>query len=95
MLLMGWGGESVGHTTLDKTTQRAISQSVKEIRRFGVVHLDLRPDNILWNAELKRALIIDFHLCTLDRRPRHKRPGALERLRCGPEERHSKRVRVV
>jgi hypothetical protein len=95
MLLMGWGGESVGHSTLDKTIQHAISRSVKEIRRFGVVHQDLRPDNILWNAELQRALIIDFHLCTLDRRPRHKRPGALKRLRCGPEERYSKRVRVV
>jgi hypothetical protein len=95
MLLMGWGGESVGHKTLDKAIQRAIDRSVKDIRSFGVVHQDLRPDNILWNAELERALIIDFHLCTLDRRPLHKRPSALKRLRCGAEERHSKRVRVV
>ncbi|CAG8905124.1 unnamed protein product [Penicillium nalgiovense] len=95
MLLMGWGGESVGHTTPDKTTQRAISRSVKEIRRFGVVHQDLRPENILWNAELQRALIIDFHLCTLDRRPLDRRPGTLKRLRYGSAERHSKRVRVV
>ncbi|GKZ94888.1 hypothetical protein AnigIFM59636_008619 [Aspergillus niger] len=95
MLLMGWGGESVGHTTLDRTVQRAISRSVKEIRRFGVVHRDLRPENILWNAELQRALIIDFHLCTLERRPLDKRPGARKRLRYNPDERHSKRVRVV
>ncbi|KAL4888044.1 hypothetical protein BDV59DRAFT_211562 [Aspergillus ambiguus] len=95
MLLMGWGGESVGHTTLDKAIQRAIHRSVNEIRRFGVVHQDLRPDNILWNAELQRALIIDFHLCTLDRPPLDRRPGALKRLRCGREERHPKRVRVV
>ncbi|CAG8010984.1 unnamed protein product [Penicillium salamii] len=95
MLLMGWGGESVGHTTPDKTTQRAISRSVKEIRRFGVVHQDLRPENILWNAELQRALIIDFHLCTLDRRPLDRWPGTLKRLRYGSAERHSKRVRVV
>jgi hypothetical protein len=49
----------------------------------------------LWNAELRRALIIDFHLCTLERRPLRKRPGALKGLRYGPEERHSKRLRVV
>ncbi|KAL4979791.1 hypothetical protein BDW66DRAFT_157226 [Aspergillus desertorum] len=95
MLLMGWGGESVAQNTLDGTIQHAISRSVKEIRCLGVVHHDLRPDNILWNAELRRALIIDFHLCTLEHRPLHKQPGALKRLRYGPEERHSKRVRVV
>ncbi|KAJ5348587.1 uncharacterized protein N7506_001840 [Penicillium brevicompactum] len=95
MLLMGWGGESVGHTILEKTIRDAISRSVKEIRRCGVVHQDLRPDNILWNAELERALIIDFHLCTLDRRPQHRRSQALKRLRRDSKEHHSKRVRVV
>ncbi|KAF4213889.1 hypothetical protein CNMCM5878_009879 [Aspergillus fumigatiaffinis] len=95
MLLMGWGGESVGHVTPGKTVQREVSRSVKEIRSLGIFHQDLRPENILWNAELKRALIIDFHRCTLDRRPMHKRPGPLKRLRCGPEERASKRLRAA
>jgi hypothetical protein len=31
----------------------------------------------------------------LDRQLLHKRPGALKRLRCGPEECESKRLRVV
>lgn len=93
MLLMGWGGESVGHITLNETIERAMSRSAKEIRSLGVLHQDLRPENILWNAELNRALIIDFHRCTMDRRPMHKLPG--KRLRCGLRERESKRLRVV
>ncbi|TQB67460.1 hypothetical protein MPDQ_005708 [Monascus purpureus] len=95
MLLMGWGGESMSHITLDKTIHRAISRSVKEIRSLGISHQDLRLENILWNAELKRALIIDFHRYTLDCRPMHKRPGPLKRLRRGPEECESKRLHVV
>lgn len=95
MLLMGWGGISVSNMTLDKTIQRAISRSVKEIRSLGICHQDLRPENILWNAELRRALIIDFHRSTLDCRPMRKRPAPVKRLPCGPEERESKRLRVV
>ena len=95
MLLMGWGGESVGHIPLDKAIQRAISQSVKEIRSLGIFHQDLRPENILWNTELQRALVIDFHRCTLHRRPTHKRPGSHKRLRSGHEEQESKRSRVL
>ena len=95
MLLMGWGGESVGNMYSEETYKRAISQSVKEIHALGVLHQDLRPENILWNIELERALIIDFHRCTLDHRPLHNRPGSFKRLRHGPRERESKRVRVV
>lgn len=38
-----------------------------------VLHQDLRLANFLWNAELGRALIIDFHLSDLDRRLMKKR----------------------
>ncbi|KAL4940881.1 hypothetical protein BDV06DRAFT_213142 [Aspergillus oleicola] len=53
MLLMGWGGKSVGNIYCKETCQRAISRSVKEIYSLG-------------NAKLKRALIINFHQYTLD-----------------------------
>ena len=66
MLLMGWGGDNVGCIKHDENIQRAISRSEKKIRSLGVFHQDLRPENILWNPDLKRALIIDFHRCTLD-----------------------------
>ena len=95
MLLMGWGGDSVGRIKHDENIQRAISRSEKEIRSLGVFHQDSRPENILWNPELKQALIIDFHRCTLDHRPIHRRPRSLKRLFSGTEEWEVKRVRVV
>lgn len=58
---MGWGGESVGNIRCEKTRQRAILRSVKEIHSLGVLHQDLRQENILWNSKLKQALIIDFY----------------------------------
>ncbi|KAL4925722.1 uncharacterized protein BDV17DRAFT_271186 [Aspergillus undulatus] len=94
MLLMGWGGEDLSHSKSGKTLDYAISRSLKEIHSLGVIHQDLRPENILWNAELNRALIIDFHRCTLDQRPTYRRPGSAKRLRCASHERH-KRIRVV
>lgn len=94
MLLMGWGGEDLSHAKPERSLDRAISRSLKEIRSLGVLHQDLRPENILWNAELDRVLIIDFHRCALDQRPTYKRPGSVKRLRCGPQERECKRVRV-
>ncbi|RDH26951.1 hypothetical protein BDQ94DRAFT_185686 [Aspergillus welwitschiae] len=60
----------------------------------GVIHEDLRPENILWNAGLYRALVIDFHRCALDQQPTYKRPGSVQRRQCGPQERECKRVRV-
>lgn len=95
MLLMGWGGESVGHIKHDEAVQRAISKSKRKIRRCGVIHEDFRSENILWNVELKRALVIDFHRCTLDHRPMHRRPQSVKRLSCGAGEPELKRVRVV
>lgn len=94
MLLMGWGGESVGCIRHIESIELAISRSERKIRSLGVFHKDLRPENILWNAELERALIIDFHRCTLAHRPMHRR-SAVKRLSRGTEERELKRVRVL
>lgn len=94
MLLMGWGGESIRNIKQDETIQRAIARSERKIKSLGVFHQDLRSENILWNAELKRALIIDFHRCKLGHQLIHsRRTRPLKRSLCGTEERESKRER--
>jgi serine/threonine protein kinase len=94
MLFMAWGGESTSRLKHAPALWREISRSKNEIRALGVVHQDLRPDNILWNSELGRALIIDFHRSTLDLRPAGKRVTGIKRSLFSSEARDSKRLRV-
>ena len=69
MLVMGWGGESTTSMELTPILLQEIHKSNREIKALGIIHEDLRRDNILWNEELGRALIIDFHRSTLKSRP--------------------------
>lgn len=94
MLLMAWSGENISKLKQHPGLQQQISKSKNETRRQGVVHRDLRPENILWNAELERALIIDFHRYALDRRPLEKHMAGFKRSLCNPETRDKKRLRV-
>lgn len=94
MLVMAWGGESIAKLGQRMELRREVSRSKKEIRALGVVHQDLRPENILWNDELGRALIIDFHRSILDKRPKSKRSVSLKRPACEPQPREGKRLRV-
>ncbi|CAI7609688.1 unnamed protein product [Penicillium crustosum] len=68
MLVMGWGGENTAEMEMEPWLSQEIRRSTKEIKALGVAHNDLRYDNILWNKELGRALIIDFHRATLHTR---------------------------
>lgn len=95
MLLMAWGGESTTNCQQSPALRREISRSVEEIRSLGVIHQDLRPDNILWNAELERAIIIDFHRVELDRRLLKSRIKSLKRALRRTKEREPKRLGVV
>ncbi|KAJ5737408.1 uncharacterized protein N7483_002533 [Penicillium malachiteum] len=74
MLVMGWGGESIATMELTPWLRKEIHKSDKEIKALGIIHDDLRGENVLWNEELSRALIIDFHRCTLKLRPTQPRP---------------------
>lgn len=57
---MAWGGEPLTQSKWqDKFS--AVKKSHAIIRKLGVRHGDVRPPNTLWNSELNRVLIIDFH----------------------------------
>ena len=68
MLLIGWGGDSISSIERvhscpqfsQEELDREISRSIKKIRSLKVLHRDLRPDNILWNAELRTAAGPDY-----------------------------------
>lgn len=89
---MLWGGESTASKELTPKLLEEIRKSNKEI---GMVHKDLRRDNVLWNEELGRVLIIDFHRSTLKCRPTLQRPRAIKRRLCQPEIGDPKRVRAT
>ncbi|KAL4994947.1 hypothetical protein BDV10DRAFT_142818 [Aspergillus recurvatus] len=95
MLVMGWGGESTASKELTPDLLKEIRKSNKEIKALGIVHKDLRRDNVLWNKELGRALIIDFHRSTLKCGPTLQRPRAIKRQLARPEIGDPKRVRVT
>ncbi|KAB8227884.1 uncharacterized protein BDW43DRAFT_234143 [Aspergillus alliaceus] len=94
MLLMAWGGEPISKMKHVEAIRHEVLRSQKTIRSFGILHQDLRPDNILWNAELGRVLIIDFHRSQLDVRLTKKRKILREQLSYGAEEHQRKRLRV-
>lgn len=94
MLVMAWGGESTAKNDQYLSLRREIRKSRKEIQALGVFHDDLRPENILWNEELSRALIIDFHRSRLNSRPLMKRSRVGRRSLGGTETQNAKRLRI-
>lgn len=64
MLLMAWGGEPLTGAQV-RDMKSVIQHSNAAIRELGIQHGDLRAENMLWNSELKRVLLIDFHRSSL------------------------------
>lgn len=95
MLLMAWAGRPI--SKLEATSPEfssSISRSIKEIRSLGISHQDLRLENFLWNDELHRALIIDFHCSVLDRQLINKRMKLHRKISYGADTRKRKRPRL-
>ncbi|KAL4756341.1 uncharacterized protein BDW70DRAFT_154280 [Aspergillus foveolatus] len=95
MLVMGWGGESTAKMELAPWLRQEIHRSEKEIRALGIIHEDLRPDNILWNKELGRVLIIDFHRSALKSQRISQPQQTAKRQLCRVQPRDAKRLRVL
>lgn len=94
MLVLGWGGECTATMDITPHLRREIRRSNKEIKALGIFHEDLRCENVLWNKELGRALIIDFHRSTLKCRPSSQPARSAKRRPCRVETDDTKRVRV-
>lgn len=95
MLVMGWGGENTTTMELALWLHQEIHRSNKEIKALGIIYKDLQGDNILWNKELGRVLIIDFHCSTLKHLPTSKRPQTAKRQLCWAEPRDVKHLQVL
>ncbi|GIK07190.1 hypothetical protein Aspvir_002846 [Aspergillus viridinutans] len=91
MLLMAWGGGEIREG--ERLTE--ISRSKALIRKLGVVHGDLRLQNMLWNDELGRVLIIDFHRSEIRRQLIGERVHSSKRSRDIHDAGHSKRRRLL
>ncbi|KAJ5392238.1 hypothetical protein N7509_007728 [Penicillium cosmopolitanum] len=96
LLVMGWGGESTSSMELKLSLLQEIGRLNKETQALGIIHDDFRRENILWNEEVGRALIIDFHRSMLKKsRPTSKRLRAVKRQPCPAASEDVKRKRVL
>ncbi|PWY74456.1 hypothetical protein BO70DRAFT_319706, partial [Aspergillus heteromorphus CBS 117.55] len=59
MSLMAWGGRTLQESECAGLKEH-IENAKSEVYNSGVLHLDLRASNFLWNEEMKRVMLIDF-----------------------------------
>jgi len=72
MLYMAWGGEALYHDTPSvpsATLEHERQRSLGEVAHL-VVHKDIRLDNMLWNVENQRVMLIDFERSVVNQRKR-------------------------
>lgn len=61
MLLMSWVGERAEvKLSSSSDLKDAMALANLELRNHGVEHNVMRPPNIMWNAETRRVMVVDF-----------------------------------
>ncbi|KAI4193051.1 MAG: hypothetical protein LQ346_004017 [Caloplaca aetnensis] len=62
MLLLAYGGKRLADGEVGKPSdfRLQVKSFKKKLERFGLEHGDLEERNMLWNAEVKRIMFIDF-----------------------------------
>ncbi|KAG4024915.1 hypothetical protein MFRU_090g00020 [Monilinia fructicola] len=70
MMILSWAGERLDKSEAvkdvdQKVLSTMVTQSIERIHHAGILHADLRIANILWNAEIRRVILIDFERAEL------------------------------
>lgn len=73
MMFLSYGGGSVMHVKNEHDRSRLVDQariSIEAVHRFGVVHRDPLPRNMLWNPEVDGVMMIDFERSKIPKKKR-------------------------
>jgi hypothetical protein len=63
MLLLSWAGEQAWNDlilAMGRDLAVDTSRAVNKMLGCGVEHCDVRPSNVLWNAETRNVVLVDF-----------------------------------
>jgi Ser/Thr protein kinase RdoA (MazF antagonist) len=71
--IAAWSAPLIPRDRLD----REIRQLTGKIRDLGVEHKDIRPQNMLWNVEVGRVLLIDFERSCASHPSNHQKRSSL------------------
>jgi predicted Ser/Thr protein kinase len=69
MMFLSWGGDRIDSGSLAEDERQKRKQevvcSVQAIHAEGILHKDIRTENVLWNEEVGRVMLIDFERAAL------------------------------
>lgn len=68
LILLSWAGEAAWRCGIEsERLWLETERKYHEVAALGVQQGDMRPQNVLWNVELDRAILIDFEFAHIDK----------------------------